>query len=118
MSRLPGRLVSTLSAGEKVEMKLFIGEDIPRGKVRSGGDQDGVAATRLPIRVVRIGHRILPLHVGLIDDFTKLGSAVILCEGGNLSDAVEETTPKTHGEGGPPDRFSSVRSDDEPEQAR
>ena len=74
-------LFSALSAAENVEMRLFIGGDIPHSKVRSARDLDGVPVTRLRTRFVRFGRRILPLHVGLIDELRKFRPAVILCEG-------------------------------------
>ncbi len=74
-------LFSALAAAQNVEMRLFIGEDIPHSKVRSARDLDGVPVTRLRTKLVRFGRRIFPLHIGLIDELRKFGPAVILCEG-------------------------------------
>ena len=74
-------LFSALSAVENVKMRLFIGADIPHSKVRSGHSLNGVPVTRLPTRFVHVGHRIFPLHVGLIDELREFRPAVILCEG-------------------------------------
>lgn len=74
-------LFAALAAAENVELRLFIGGDIPQSKVRSARDLNGVPVTRLRTRFVRFGRRILPLHIGLIDELRRFRPAVILCEG-------------------------------------
>ena len=74
-------LFSALSAPKSVEMRLFIGKDIPHSKVRSAAVLDGVPVTRLPTRFIRLRNRILPLHIGLIGELRRFRPAVILCEG-------------------------------------
>ena len=74
-------LFAGLAAAENVELRLFIGGDIPQSKVRSARDLGGVPVTRLRTRFVRFGRRVLPLHIGLIDELRKFRPAVILCEG-------------------------------------
>ncbi|MCY4372823.1 MAG: glycosyltransferase family 4 protein [Spirochaetaceae bacterium] len=74
-------LFSALSAAENVEMRLFIGGDMPHSKVRSARDLDRVPVTRLPTRFVRFGRRILPLHIGLVGELRRFRPSIILCEG-------------------------------------
>ena len=74
-------LFAALAAAEDVELRLFIGEDIPQSKVRSARSLSRVPATRLKTRFVRFGRRVLPLHIGLIDELRSFRPAVILCEG-------------------------------------
>ena len=74
-------LFSALSRVDGVEVRLFIGDDVPGTLAWSAPNLDGVPVTRLPTRFWRFGRRILPLHVGLVDALRKFGPHVILCEG-------------------------------------
>ena len=74
-------LFSSLAAAKNVEMMLFIGDDIPGSKVRNARQLDGIPVTRLRTRFIRMGQRILPLHVGLIDQLRQFAPTVIVCEG-------------------------------------
>lgn len=74
-------LFAALSATDRLEMRLFIGEDLPIGKVRSAGNLGGVSITRLKTRFLKCGRRTLPWHVGLITELKEFRPDVILCEG-------------------------------------
>lgn len=74
-------LFSSLSSNASLEVKLFIGDDIPGTKVKSGGELKGVNFKKLRTRFIKIGHRILPLHIGLIRELSAFKPDVILCEG-------------------------------------
>ena len=74
-------LFDALSRVEGVELRLFIGADVPGTMVRSAPDLEGVPVTRLKTRFMRLGRRVLPLHVGLVDRLRLFAPDVILCEG-------------------------------------
>ena len=74
-------LFSALSRVDGVEVRLFIGDDVPGTLAWSAPNLDGVPVTRLQTRFVRFGRRILPLHVGLVDALRRFTPHVILCEG-------------------------------------
>lgn len=77
--RIP--LFTQLSANQDIDLTLFIGEDIPNSKVRSGAELSDVKARKMKTRFIRLGSRILPWHVGLVSELRKLKPDVILCEG-------------------------------------
>ena len=58
MSRRPGRLFSALSAAENVEMGLFIGDEVPKGRVRSGGDVTLCLAAASILMAIGAGDRL------------------------------------------------------------
>ena len=62
-------------------MTLFVGRDIPGTKVKGVTDCGGGAVVKLETRFIRIGARVLPVHVGLVQQLRKFGPPVILCEG-------------------------------------
>lgn len=74
-------LFAALSRVEGVDLRLFIGSDVPGTMVMSALNLDGVPVTRVKTRFVRLGRRVLPLHVGLVDALRLFGPDVILCEG-------------------------------------
>ena len=74
-------LFSALGSVGNVEMRLFIGHDVPGTKVKGVGVCPGVSVTKLETRFIRLGRRILPVHVGLVDELRKFRPTVVLCEG-------------------------------------
>ena len=74
-------LFSALGSVGNVEMRLFIGHDVPGTKVKGVGVCPGVSVTQLETRFIRLGRRILPVHVGLVDELRKFRPTVVLCEG-------------------------------------
>lgn len=74
-------LFSSVSRVEGVEMRLFIGEDVPGTMARSAPDLNGVPVTKVRTRFVRFAKRIVPLHVGLVHALRRFEPDVILCEG-------------------------------------
>ena len=62
-------------------MTLFVGRDIPGTKVKGVTDCGGVPVVKLETRFIRVGGRVLPFHVGLVQQLRKFGPTVILCEG-------------------------------------
>ena len=74
-------LFSALGSVGNVEMRLFIGHDLPGTKVKGVGVCPGVSVTKLETRFIRLGRRILPVHVGLVDELRKFRPTVVLCEG-------------------------------------
>ena len=70
-----------LSSVGNVEMRLFIGYDLPGTKVKGVDVCPGVSVTKLETRFIRLGRRILPVHVGLVDELRKFRPTVVLCEG-------------------------------------
>ncbi len=74
-------LFAGLSTTTEIEMSLFIGEDLPGSKVKSGSDLTGVNFRKLKTRFIRLGRRVFPWHVDLIGELRKFKPDVILCEG-------------------------------------
>ena len=74
-------LFLALSSVGNVEMRLFIGYDLPGTKVKGVHVCPGVSVTKLETRFIRLGRRILPVHVGLVDELRKFRPTVVLCEG-------------------------------------
>lgn len=74
-------LFSRLSSIPNIEVRLFIGEDLPKSKVRSATNLQSIDVTRLKTRFVTIGRRMFPWHVGLIRQLRDYKPDVILCEG-------------------------------------
>ncbi len=60
-------------------LKLFVGDDIPRTKVRNTPTLDGVDFVKLPTR--HFGIQTAPVHLGLFRELTAFGPDVILSEG-------------------------------------
>lgn len=74
-------LFKELSVAEGIEVLLFIGSDIPYSKVKSATDLSGIGFMKIRTRFIKFGSRILPWHIGLIDELRKFKPDVILCEG-------------------------------------
>lgn len=74
-------LFKRLSVEPGLDALLCIGADVPETKVKNAPYLDGVNLRRLPTRFMRLGHRILPWHVGLVDRLREFEPDVILCEG-------------------------------------
>lgn len=77
--RIP--LFAQLSATAGIVLTLFIGDDIPKSKVRNAADLKDINYRKLKTRFIRLGSRVLPWHVGLICELRKFKPDVILCEG-------------------------------------
>lgn len=81
---LPGyrlELFRRLSASAGIELRLFIGDDIPNTKWRSAGDLSGVVVVKLKTRFIRLKSRLMPWHRGLRKALTEFNPDVIVCEG-------------------------------------
>ncbi|MDF1760613.1 MAG: glycosyltransferase family 4 protein [Coxiellaceae bacterium] len=79
----PGYRVSLfrrLSNSTTVNAKLYIGDDIPNSKVYSASNLMGINYERVKTRFIKLGRRILPLHVGLIKSLVRDNPDVIICE--------------------------------------
>jgi glycosyltransferase involved in cell wall biosynthesis len=74
-------LFRTLSRDRDLHTKLFIGENIPDSKANSTSNLEGIRVQRLRTRFVKIGRRIFPWHVGLVNELAKFTPELILCEG-------------------------------------
>ena len=74
-------LFSALGSADNVDMKLFVGRDIPGTKVKGVTDCGGVPVVKLETRIIRVGRRLLPFHVGLVGELRRFRPTVILCEG-------------------------------------
>lgn len=74
-------LFRELSVAEGMEVILFIGRDLPHSKVKSAQDLSGINLKKIRTRFIKFGSRILPWHIGLIDELRKFKPDVILCEG-------------------------------------
>jgi glycosyltransferase involved in cell wall biosynthesis len=74
-------LFANLSSETDIDMKLYIGEDIPNSKVKSFSDLKGIKFQRMDTRFIKFGKRILPWHVGLVKELQLFNPDVILCEG-------------------------------------
>jgi len=81
---LPGyrlELFRRLSASAGIELRLFIGDDIPNTKWRSAGDLSGVDVVRLKTRFIRLRSRLMPWHRGLRTALGEFEPDVIVSEG-------------------------------------
>jgi glycosyltransferase involved in cell wall biosynthesis len=81
---LPGyrlELFRQLSAAAGIELRVFIGDDIPNTKWRSAGDLSGVDVVRLKTRFIRLRSRLMPWHKGLRRELANFRADVILAEG-------------------------------------
>lgn len=81
---LPGyrlELFRRLSASAGIELRLFIGEDIPNTKWRSAGDLSGVDVVRLKTRFIRLRSRLMPWHSGLRKALAEFDPDVVVAEG-------------------------------------
>lgn len=74
-------LFTKLSSHPEVDVRLFLGDDIPDSKVKSASDLTGISFRKMKTRFIRIGKRTLPWHVGLTGELRKFRPDVILCEG-------------------------------------
>jgi glycosyltransferase involved in cell wall biosynthesis len=81
---LPGyrlELFRQLSVAAGIELRVFIGDDIPNTKWRSAGDLSGVDVVRLKTRFIRLRSRLMPWHKGLRSELAQFRPDVILTEG-------------------------------------
>ncbi|TFB10135.1 glycosyltransferase [Candidatus Marinimicrobia bacterium MT.SAG.2] len=74
-------LFEQLSETEEVDMTLFIGEDVPNTKIKSGPDLRGINYRKLKTLFLPLNARTLQWHVGLVGELRKFNPDVILCEG-------------------------------------
>lgn len=74
-------LFRQLSKAGEAEVVLFIGNDLPRSKVKSSSDLSDINYRKLKTHFIRFGRRLFPWHVGLIGELRKFNPDVILCEG-------------------------------------
>lgn len=74
-------LFKSLSNDNRFVAKVFIGEDVPRSKVKSANNLDGINVTKLKTKFVKVGKRIMPWHINLIKELKSFDPDVILCEG-------------------------------------
>lgn len=64
-----------------VFLRLFIGTDMPSGKLRSVANLDRIDAQRLPTKFFDLFGRTVPYHSGLMEGLKEFCPDVILCEG-------------------------------------
>ena len=74
-------LFSALSMDKDTNVRLFIGDDIPKSKVKSAPNLGYAQVTRLKTKFLKLGRRTLPWHLGLVDALREFEPDVILCEG-------------------------------------
>lgn len=74
-------LFERLASDPRLELELFVGEDLPGSKVRSARDLGTLRPRRMSTRFVRLPGRILPFHRDLVRALKTFGPDVILCEG-------------------------------------
>lgn len=74
-------LFRLLSKKKEVQLRLFIGDDVPGSKVRSSTDLYGIDIIHLPSRFIWIKGRNLIDHRGLMLALIDFQPDVILCEG-------------------------------------
>lgn len=74
-------LFSQFSEKQDIDFQLFIGDDIPCSKVKSAIDLSSIKHTKLRTRFLKIGRRVFPWHVNLVDELRRFAPDVILCEG-------------------------------------
>lgn len=70
-----------LSVVPEIQLRLFIGDDIPNSKVRNISKFDGVDTVQLATSFVKFKRRVLPWNKGLIKALETFQPEVILCEG-------------------------------------
>jgi glycosyltransferase involved in cell wall biosynthesis len=74
-------LFKNLCTEPSCHVTLVIGEDVPNSKVRSTNNLNGINIRKLKTRFLKVGHRTLTWHIGLINELRMLKPDVILCEG-------------------------------------
>lgn len=74
-------LFRQFSEKQDIDFQLFIGDDIPDTKVKSAIDLDSIKHIKLRTRFIKIGRRVFPWHVNLVDELRLFAPDVILCEG-------------------------------------
>jgi glycosyltransferase involved in cell wall biosynthesis len=74
-------LFRRLAARSDLRVRVFIGDDLPETKVRSGDDIDDLDVVKLPTRWLRAAGRVLPLQRGLGRALREFDPDVILSEG-------------------------------------
>src|ERR1044071_6892315 len=74
-------LFQMLADNKNIEMRLFIGDDLPVSKVRNATDLKSIPHSRLKTWHSSFGARMLTWHRGLIKELDKFSPDVILCEG-------------------------------------
>jgi glycosyltransferase involved in cell wall biosynthesis len=74
-------LFRLLSERSDLQLRLFIGSDLPNSKVRSASDLGALDVWKLPTRFLRVRGKILLDHRGLVEALREFEPDVILCEG-------------------------------------
>lgn len=74
-------LFRKISAIPGLQVRLFLGEDVPNSKVRSASDISGIDSRKLSTRFIQFGARVLPWHRGLFRALEEFQPDVVLCEG-------------------------------------
>lgn len=64
-----------------IQLRLYLGEDVPGTKVKSTSDLSGLDHVKLPTRFLRLRGRIMPWQRGLVKALADYQPDVILCEG-------------------------------------
>jgi glycosyltransferase involved in cell wall biosynthesis len=64
-----------------IEVRLFIGDDIPMSKVKNASDLKQIPYRRLKTRFIHLGRHLFPWHSGLVKELQEFNPDVILCEG-------------------------------------
>lgn len=76
--RLP--FFKKLSQTEGLQIKFFIGDDLPNSKVRNHPQIEGINYKKLETTFVGRGRRMFPWHKSLISELKAFSPDVILCE--------------------------------------
>lgn len=74
-------LFSELTHQSDIDVKLFIGEDIPKTKVKNSPDLSSINYFKSPTRFFRLRSRTLVWHSNLISELRNFAPDAILCEG-------------------------------------
>lgn len=74
-------LFQKLSSERDIKFQLFIGDDIPKSKVKNASDLTGVNYTKLKSFFIKVRGHFFPLHTNLIKELRKYNPDVIICEG-------------------------------------
>ncbi len=74
-------LFQELATDPDLEIKLFIGEDVPNSKAKSAPNIEGVAFEKLETQVLKPGKRILLNHKRLIGRLSEYCPDIMICEG-------------------------------------
>lgn len=74
-------LFTELTQQPEMDVKLFIGEDVPNSKVKSSKDISTINYGKSKTRFFRIGSRTLVWHSNLISQLREFAPDAILCEG-------------------------------------